>query len=148
MRVKISASEAFAKRKISLHFFVTTFVTLKTTSVTPINYTLVSSGSRLQPKPSTRTHGRFYYGRSRPGLRHDPGCARNKQYKQQEAKVMWQRLHRMTSRTPKAPPQSLAAWQTDWLTDGPTDWQTGTANIGNNSLHLMHWIQPNNWSWH
>jgi len=46
-----------------------------TTSVTPINYTLVSSGSRLQP--STRAHGRFYYGRSRPGLRPDPGCARN-----------------------------------------------------------------------
>jgi len=26
---------------------------------------------------STRAHGRFYYGRSRPGLRPDPGCARN-----------------------------------------------------------------------
>jgi len=57
--VQISASEAFAKRKISLRFFVTT-------SVTPINYTLISSGSRLQP--SLRTHGRFYYGRSDFGL--------------------------------------------------------------------------------
>jgi len=45
------------------------FVVFVTTSVTPINYTLVSSGSRLQP--SMHTHGRFYYGRSRAGLRPD-----------------------------------------------------------------------------
>jgi len=25
-----------------------------------------------------------------------------------------------------------------------TDWQTDTANIGNNNLHLMHSIQPKN----
>jgi len=63
------------KRKISRFFvfFVTTSVTLKITSVTPINYTLVSSGNG---QPRTRTHARFYYGRSRPGLRPDPGCAR------------------------------------------------------------------------
>jgi len=31
-----------------------------------------------------------------------------------------------------------ATWQTDWR----TGWQTDTAHIGNNSLHLMHSIQP------
>jgi len=73
-RVQISASEAFAKRKILRFFivFVSTSVTLKTTSVTVRNYTLVSSGNGH----SIRTRARSYYGRSRPGLRPDPGCAR------------------------------------------------------------------------
>jgi len=36
-------------------------------------------------------------------------------------------------------PPSWAAWQTDWQTD--------TAIIGNNSLHLMHSMQPNSTGW-
>jgi len=65
-RVQISVSEAFAK-KISLRIFVTHFVT---TSVTLINCTLVCGNP-------VYAHGRVYYGRSQPGLRPDPGCARN-----------------------------------------------------------------------
>jgi len=63
-RSQISASE----RKISR--FVVVFVT---TSVTPINYTLVSSGNE---QPSTRTHVRFYYdaaGRASVPTRAAPG---------------------------------------------------------------------------
>jgi len=37
-----------------------------------------------------------------------------------------------------------AAWQTDKLTDGRTAKLTDTAHIGNNSLHLMHSMQPSN----
>jgi len=50
MRVQISASEAFTKRKISRFFvvFVSTSITLKTTSITFLNYTLVSSGNHIQ----------------------------------------------------------------------------------------------------
>jgi len=36
--------------------------------------------------------------------------------------------------------------QTDWQTDRQTDRQTDTANIGKNSQHLMHSMQPKN-SW-
>jgi len=48
-----------------------------TTSVTPRKYTLVSSGNG---QSITRTCARFCYGRSRPGLRPDPGCARYYEY--------------------------------------------------------------------
>jgi len=50
MRVQISASEAFTKRKISRFFvvFVSTSVTLKTNTITFLNYTLVSSGNHIQ----------------------------------------------------------------------------------------------------
>jgi len=42
-------------------------------------------------------------------------------------KVIWQKLHKCTT-------HSWAVWQTDWRTD--------TTSIGNNSLHLMHSMQP------
>jgi len=56
--------------------------------------------------------------------------------------MIWQRLHRVTPHTLHAPPSS-AAWQTDWRTDWKTYGQTDTAIIGNNSLHLVHSMQPN-----
>jgi len=52
---------------------------------------------------------------------------------QQEGKVIWQRLCECTTHTVS---HSWVAWQTDRQTD--------TADIGNNSLHLMHSMQPNN----
>jgi len=61
--VQISASEAFAKRKISRFFvvFVSTSVTLKkTTSITPINYTLVRSGNHIQNIQIVRAHTRDF----------------------------------------------------------------------------------------
>jgi len=48
----------------------------------------------------------------------------------QEAKVIWQKLHQMT---PLNDPH---------CTRRVTDRRTDTANIGNNSLHLMHSMQP------
>jgi len=56
---------------------MSTSVTLReTTSVTPINYTLVSSGNHIQNIQIVRAHARSYYGRSRLGFRPGPGCAR------------------------------------------------------------------------
>jgi len=86
--VQISASEAFAKRKISRFFifFVSTSVTLrnyfhldeKATSITPINYTLVSSGNHIQNiqitggNPVCAHMGDFTMAVTRPGLnKHD-----------------------------------------------------------------------------
>jgi len=60
----------------------------------------------------------------------------NKNTRKQEAKVIQQRLHRMTPRAQHVPPPSWAARQTDWRTD--------TANIDNNSLHHVHSTQPKN----
>jgi len=54
--------------------------------------------------------------------------------------VIWQRLDQMTSHTLQAPPSCV----TEKLTDRLTDLQTETAIIGNNSLHFMHPMQPNN----
>jgi len=57
----------------------------------------------------------------------------------QEAKVIWQRLqqmHRTHCTYRRVEPH-------DRQTDGLTDWRTDTAIIGNNSLHLMHSMQPN-----
>jgi len=53
---------------------------------------------------------------------------------QKEAKMIWQRLYRMTPRTLHAPPQNWATWETDRQTDA--------AIIGNNGLHIMHSMQP------
>jgi len=54
---------------------------------------------------------------------------------EQEAKGIWRRLHRMTcahgTRRRRLKPRER---QTDRLTD--------TANVGKNSLHLMHSMQP------
>jgi len=58
-----------------------------------------------------------------------------KLYKQ-EAKVIWQRLHRLT------PAKWSRVQPHDRQIDGWTDWQTDTTHIGNNSLHLMHSMQP------
>jgi len=54
---------------------------------------------------------------------------------QQEVKVIWQRLHRMTPHTLHARHQELNNRQTGGQTDN-------TANVGNNSQHLMHSTQP------
>jgi len=56
----------------------------------------------------------------------------------QEAKSIWQRRHWMFPCTWYAAYTTLAdaAWQTDW--------QMHTVNIGKNSQHLMHSMQPNN----
>jgi len=51
---------------------------------------------------------------------------------EQEAGVIWKRLHRMTSNT--VPPELSCM----------TDRQTDTAYISNNSLHLMHLVQLKN----
>jgi len=58
--------------------------------------------------------------------------------RKQEAKVIWQKLHRMT------PTHNACASDLSRMTDRLTDEQTDTANIGNNSLHLMHLMQPKN----
>jgi len=57
---------------------------------------------------------------------------------QQEANVIWQRLHRMTPTHCTRRLVELRDRQTDELTDLLTD----TAIIGNNSLHLTHSMQP------
>jgi len=62
-------------------------------------------------------------------------------YQVQEAKMIWQRLH-----VPNDPARTVCAAEfsrvTDRLTDRLTDLQTDTAIIGNNSLHLIHSMQP------
>jgi len=54
--------------------------------------------------------------------------------KKQEAKVIWQGLHQMTQHS-----EAELIEPRDRLMDGQTD----TVHIGNNSLHLMHSMQPN-----
>jgi len=56
----------------------------------------------------------------------------------QESKGIWRRLHRMTPRTRHAAYTARSAADLSRV----TDWQTDTANIGNNSLLLMHSMQP------
>jgi len=88
---------------------------------------------------------------------------------EQEAKVIWQRLHRMCfpsshiavggqdpnltlcslgpqECSPQTEPQSVQSFlhttaRLSYKTDRQTDWQT-LAIIGNNNLHLMHLIHP------
>jgi len=55
----------------------------------------------------------------------------------QKAKGIWRRLHRMTPRTRHAAYGARAAADLSRVTDRQTD-----ANIGNNSQHLMHSMQP------
>jgi len=59
-------------------------------------------------------------------------------YHKQEAKGISRRLHGMTPRTRHAAYTARAAADLSRV----TDWQTDTANIGNNSQHLMHSMQP------
>jgi len=56
------------------------------------------------------------------------------QYKRelQEAKLIWQSLHRMTPHATERAPRDR--------TDGQTD-----RHIGKNSLRLVHSMQPNDW---
>jgi len=51
---------------------------------------------------------------------------------------IWQKLHRMT------PTHTARAADLSHVTDRQTNRQTDTMNIGNNSLHLKHSMQPNN----
>jgi len=53
-----------------------------------------------------------------------------------EAKVIWWRLHRMTLHS-----EAESQWSRV-IRDRWTDWQIDTVYIGNNSLHLMHSMQP------
>jgi len=53
-------------------------------------------------------------------------------------KVIWQRLHWMTPRTRHMAYTALAATDLSHVTDGQTD----IVNIGKNSLHVMHSMQP------
>jgi len=56
---------------------------------------------------------------------------------------IWRRLHGMTPRTRHAVYTARAAADLSRVTDRRTDRLTDTANIGNNSQHLMHSMQPN-----
>jgi len=56
----------------------------------------------------------------------------------QEAEGIWRRLHRMTPHTQHAAYTTRAAADLSRVTDTLTD----TANIGKNSQHLMHSMQP------